>query len=158
MQSRNVFFFEPIASKFDTGIIERYGILTNDFDDFSSGEDEGPVLFYMPHCDRTLYEQLISMRISKGAGESLFLSNHFSKYCVLHSGWESLAESFVEVPFLLYNKDYVRYEANPKGLISTKSAEKSENVPFHAFNDLAFITVAHSDLSDLVDHFSKVDR
>lgn len=158
MRCKRVYFFEPLASKLDVEIVTEFGIVASALDDFSvREEDDGPALFYMPHCDRSLYEQVISMRLPQETEEPLFLANHFSKYCVLHSEWDVLSKSFEEVPFLLYNKDYTRYESHPQGRISTKAAEKSAIVPFHAFNDLAFITITASDRPQLKEHFRKLD-
>ena len=136
-------FFEPVMTEVDRQVIESYGVSAARKDsDRSHAESDGRVLFYMPHCDRTLYEWVLANKV--GGDNSVFISNLFSFYTLQFPTWEKLMPLFTEDPMLLFKKDSDRYGVVAARPFTARVASKSDEVPFQAFNDLAFLEVIQS--------------
>ena len=153
------YFFEPVMTETDRAVLEEYGIDTA-LRDNHSGEfsTKDCVIFYMPHCDRTLYEWVISNRFSGSGLKSFFISNAFSNYCVQYPQWERLVEFASEEPLFMFGKDFDRFLSGSRRTRS-KTAERSSKIPYQAFNDLAFISLSpeiRQEASDIFNSLSQI--
>lgn len=139
VKAKQIWCFDPVMNETDLDIISSYGIQTKLRDEETEDQRlDLPIILFMPHCDRSLYEWTIGTRFPVLPSGSFFVSNWFSAYTVQHEGWDKVVEYFNMEPFLVFSKDYERIV---DGCMKPKrnTAEKSEEVPYQAFNDLAFV-------------------
>lgn len=143
------FFFDPVITDAEVAIIESFGIKAAARDSecrpFSC---DTKILFFMPHCDRELYEWVLMHKLSADVA-AVFVSNCFSNYTLQYPVWESIISDFSQELLLIFKADFDKYKLGNERF-NPKTAERSQVVPFAAFNDLAFITVDQSRLDCIV--------
>ena len=134
------FFFDPVLSKTEIRLLESLHVKSALRDlELTPFCDNGKTLFFMPHCDRELYEWVLMHKLSPNS-DAVFVSNCFSNYALKSPTWELIVPFFDEELLLLYSSDYQKYLLR-KNRFAARAAEKSGQVPFGAFNDLGFIRV-----------------
>lgn len=138
------YFNDPAASATDIEVIKKFGITYFPTDTLPVPDttSKGDFMF-MPHCDRTLYEWTLAHRFQHK--ETVLLSNFFSFYSIKHATWNHLLSFFSEEPLMIFAADYEREDRKPK------TARKAIEIPFEAFNDLAFVTLATGNVHDIAD-------
>lgn len=138
------YFYDPAASVADIEVIKKFGITYFPTDTLRvpDSSSRGEFMF-MPHCDRTLYEWALAHRIQHE--DTIFLSNFFSFYSIKHAIWHDLLSFFLEEPLMIFATDYEREDRKPK------IARKAIEIPFEAFNDLAFVTLAAGNIHEIAD-------
>lgn len=150
--------FDPVMNDTDMIVISEYGIDTalrdEDCHDVSSS---CPVILFMPHCDRTLYEWILATRFPVLPAGSFLISNWFSAYSIQHKGWEEVLKIFTEKPFLIFKKDFERLEDKHQK-IKHRAAEKSTEIPYQAFNDLAFVSTDEWVAANFKNIFVKIEE
>ena len=144
------FFFDPVISGAEIAIIESFGIKAAVRDaECRPFCCDTKILFFMPHCDRELYEWVLMHKLSADF-EAVFVSNCFSNYTLQYPVWESIISNFSQELLLIFKADFDKYKMGNERF-NPKTAERSQVVPFAAFNDLAFITVEQSSLDCIVE-------
>ncbi len=147
-------FYDPIVTPSEAVVIESFGILALDSSPVRVHTDHY-TLWYMPHCDRTLYETVL-YDTRTHLRRTLFISNKFSYYGELFPGtWDKICAVSIEVPMLVLEADYDRYNELMERrerltLFKPKRAMKSELIPFEAFSDLAFVRITSDCIDSIV--------
>ena len=118
--TRACLFFDPVINQVDKDLINHFNIIPNG----KTFSNEGHTLLFMPHCDRTLYEQLLWKR-----RDVCFISNFFSIYSMQHDNWDKILPMVKEKVFFLTETEYT-------------GKKHHSQIPFEAFNDLAIIEIA----------------
>jgi hypothetical protein len=152
-----VVFNEPALCDVDVTVIEQYGIHVNPE---SSIDVSRHIMCYMPHCDRKLYEHAL-YKYRKFSNHITLLSNRLTLYNYEFADWRKMNDFLSEEPMFIWKRDAEKYETHlvgeGKGVFKPKTAMRSSIIPFEAFNDLAFVRVAHAgDLENLIESVSVI--
>lgn len=157
LKCERTLFYDPVMTSVDKAILTEHDIVGEFRDSFTSchENDCGGVLFYMPHCDRELYEEIFANRLLGCHKDSFFIANHFTNYTLTNPSWELAVDLLGKEPLMVYTKDFERYKSDPSRRNSRKTAEKSATIPFNAFSDLAFSTWVSEESDRLVSLFHR---
>ena len=141
LKPTRTYFFDPVINSTDRDILKEHKIDAHSLDDnvdFHSGDRYA--LFYMPHCDRTLYEWVLANRVTLGDASCILISNLLSNYTIEYASWQKMVSHLTEEPIFMFKRDFERFVTN-SAKVRSKTAECSLRVPYQAFNDLAFVTI-----------------
>ena len=143
--TKKVKFFDPAINDVDRKVLEHFHLAVNGP---HNTDCTSCTLMYMPHCDRSLYEAVLWDRSERNPANRI-LSNFLTVYTLSYPTWDSLSPHFSEDAMFLYETDYDRWKA---GRRSAKLGSRNYEIPFEAFNDLAFVHIrSDSDLHELLE-------
>jgi hypothetical protein len=152
--------FDPVLNCEDSALLTTFGISSAPRDtavDTVSNE-KCCTFFFMPHCDRTLYEWVLVNRFCWSNPDSVLISNRFSDYSVRFPQWSSIVAQTDEELLHIFHDDHRRSIRSGRKT-KCKKAEASSEIPYQAFNDLAVITAkTNGDWESIFEHFANTSQ
>jgi SRR1 domain len=132
--------YDPVQSLLDRAVLEALGVRCLDRNEEGKRRAEGPTLFFMPHCGKTLYSNVLWANWDR-LGSVFVLGNSFAAYAEMLGGGGGLraaaagtpAEAMASLVAALPHTDEVPLEADEKACAERDIAGAFNDLSLHRF-------------------------